>query len=106
LLKHITYWQQFLLRQYQDDDMPVPTHSSDTWPKERVPESETHWKNAVMTYKNGLIELETFIDDFDDNADVSDIFSVILHTSYHAGQVVLIRKYLSSWPPPSGGDSW
>jgi uncharacterized damage-inducible protein DinB len=28
------------------------------------------------------------------------------HNSYHAGQVVVLRQLLGSWPPPSGGLTW
>ena len=29
-----------------------------------------------------------------------------LHNSYHLGQIVLLRRILGAWPPPSGGDTW
>jgi uncharacterized damage-inducible protein DinB len=28
------------------------------------------------------------------------------HTSYHVGQVALLRQMLGAWPPPSGGVTW
>jgi len=32
--------------------------------------------------------------------------AIASHTSYHAGQVVLVRQMLGTWPPPSGGVTW
>jgi hypothetical protein len=28
------------------------------------------------------------------------------HISYHLGEVVLMRRMLGLWPPPSGGYTW
>jgi hypothetical protein len=34
------------------------------------------------------------------------IFQLLAHTSYHIGQVVILRQLLGKWPPPSGGLPW
>jgi uncharacterized damage-inducible protein DinB len=34
------------------------------------------------------------------------ILTIASHNSYHAGQVVFLRRMLGTWPPPSGGFSW
>jgi hypothetical protein len=34
------------------------------------------------------------------------IQSMASHISYHLGEVVLLRRMLGIWPPPSGGYSW
>jgi uncharacterized damage-inducible protein DinB len=32
--------------------------------------------------------------------------TIASHTSYHIGQVVMLRQLLGKWPPPSGGLTW
>jgi uncharacterized damage-inducible protein DinB len=31
---------------------------------------------------------------------------MVAHTSYHVGQIAMIRRVLGAWPPGAGGDSW
>jgi uncharacterized damage-inducible protein DinB len=31
---------------------------------------------------------------------------MVAHTSYHTGQIAMIRRTLGAWPPRGGGDTW
>lgn len=34
---------------------------------------------------------------------LAQLINLISHDSYHLGQIVLLRRLLGAWPPPSGG---
>jgi uncharacterized damage-inducible protein DinB len=36
----------------------------------------------------------------------SVLWQMVAHTSYHTGQIALIRRALGAWPPRRGGDTW
>lgn len=63
---------------------------------------------AVNKFMNGLNKAVRFAENEDGitNDQTEHLLSLIAHNSYHAGQVVYIRRYLNQWPPPSGGDTW
>jgi len=34
------------------------------------------------------------------------LWQILVHNSYHIGQVAMLRRTLGAWPPQGGGDSW
>jgi uncharacterized damage-inducible protein DinB len=34
------------------------------------------------------------------------LWQMVAHTSYHVGQIAMMRRTLGAWPPRAGGDSW
>jgi uncharacterized damage-inducible protein DinB len=34
------------------------------------------------------------------------LWQLAAHNSYHTGQIAMIRRVLSAWPPRGGGDTW
>ena len=34
------------------------------------------------------------------------LWQMVAHTSYHVGQIAMMRRALGAWPPRGGGDSW
>ena len=34
------------------------------------------------------------------------LWQMVAHTSYHVGQIAMVRRVLGVWPPRGGGDSW
>jgi uncharacterized damage-inducible protein DinB len=112
LLKHMTYWQDWVLAWLKGESPAVPRHASGSWPAEVHATSRRDWDEAVSQFRRGLGILERACR----GAGVSSKRSVakrleMLHTigthnSYHAGQVALLRQLLGKWPPPSGGVTW
>ena len=112
-LFHMNYWQTFML-DCLSGDMPIGDNfDAESWPPTTAPESEDEWESAIAYYLKGLKEAE-----LEAGKDLSErvmagreetradyLQTIMLHNSYHAGQVVFARKIMGAWPLPSGGDA-
>jgi uncharacterized damage-inducible protein DinB len=105
LLNHMLYWQEWVAKWLDGEKPPIPKHISLGWPGDAAPASREEWEQAVRRFENGLQALSR-------RSRRADLFSkrgskspfemlqiIALHNSYHAGQVVLLRHVLDSWPP-------
>jgi uncharacterized damage-inducible protein DinB len=112
LLNHMVYWQDWVVRWLDGESPPTPKHASGGWPQRAAPASRKEWERAVRHFGDGLQDLVR-------RSRLAHLFSrerkksrlemlqaIASHSSYHAGQVVLLRKLLGAWPPPSGGLTW
>jgi uncharacterized damage-inducible protein DinB len=112
LLKHMIYWQDWTVKWLDGQNPPLPQHASMSWPVSASPKNQGDLNEAVQTFKNGLEKLKqrilegNFFSKFDKWSRLEMFHSVVLHNSYHLGQIVFIRKMLGAWPPPSGGNTW
>ena len=112
LLKHMSYWQDWVVRWLGGESPVVPRHASGSWPAEAGPSGRRDWDEAVRQFRRRLVELERGCR----GADLSSgrgrksrlemLHAIGAHNSYHAGQVVFLRQLLGKWPPPSGGLTW
>lgn len=113
-LNHLIYWQEFCLALLRGENPPAPTHASDTWISTMRPRNAEEWKNAVDVFLEGLQRVANTIDSnleeqvvaLPGTSRAEIIGTVMLHNSYHLGQIVLLRRMLGTWPPTSGGDTW
>jgi uncharacterized damage-inducible protein DinB len=112
LLQHMIYWQNWTLRWLDGENPQLPRHASMSWPGDARPKDHHHWTHSVKSFLHGLEEL---IQRSHQKESVEkgrrwsrpDMIQIISsHNSYHLGQIVLIRRMLGAWPPPSGGDTW
>jgi len=115
LLNHMIYWQDLFLQRLTGAMVPSPPHAAEGWPGEDAPRRASEWIAAVERFNQGLASVQALI-----NPDTLDqvlpnwnyrtrceaIALVASHNSYHIGQLVLVRRMLGAWPPPTGGDSW
>lgn len=112
LLNHLSYWQDWVLRWLDGEDPGVPEHASGGWPGDEKPRSLEDWEQALEHFKKGVDELKSRSHVMDllavrgDKSPLEMFTSIALHNSYHIGQVVLLRRALGAWPPPSGGVTW
>jgi uncharacterized damage-inducible protein DinB len=112
LLKHMSYWQDWVVAWMGGDDPAVPRHAGGSWRAEASPSSRRDWDEAVQQFRRGLGELERGCR----GADLSSgrgkksrlemLHTIAAHNSYHAGQVAFLRQLLGKWPPASGGLTW
>ena len=108
ILNHMIYWQEYVLRLLKEEKTVPPKHASETWSTEVKPSNQGDWEGAVNKFTDGLNEAVRFAEN-ENGVSFSQaeyLLSLISHNSYHAGQVVIIRRYLNQWPPPTGGDTW
>jgi uncharacterized damage-inducible protein DinB len=112
LLKHMSYWQDWVVAWLKGGSPAVPRHASGSWPAEVGPSSRRDWDETVKQFRRGLGTLERACR----GAGVSSerggakrlemLHTIGAHNSYHAGQVAFLRQLLGKWPPPSGGVTW
>jgi len=112
LLAHISYWQDWVLQWLDGKDPAVPRHAAGSWPCDSGPTSPQDWKRAVGNFRAGLDKLEgrsrqvDFLEKIGKTSRLQMFHAIASHTSYHIGQVVMLRQLLGKWPPPSGGLTW
>lgn len=112
LLNHMVYWQEWVEKWLAGKRPATPRHASGSWPRRPRPTDRREWQHAVRRFRQGLAALIR-------DSKASDLFSeargksrlemlhtIASHNSYHAGQVVIVRRRLGAWPPPSGGLTW
>jgi uncharacterized damage-inducible protein DinB len=80
----------------------------DYWPKEAAPESDAAWETSVRALKKDIADFEKLVGDPESNlyatipwGDGQTLLREVLlagqHTSYHLGQIVLLRRILGAW---------
>lgn len=117
LVRHMVYWQDIALRRMRGDYPPLPPAALEGWTAPAMPASDDDWQDAVDELASGLWEIEALAEspDTDFGRVVSasraravrdELLMVLMHNSYHLGQIVMLRRQLGAWPPPRGGDSW
>jgi uncharacterized damage-inducible protein DinB len=112
LLKHLIYWQDWVVRWLDGKAPPVPKHASGSWPRSASPASMEEWERAVKDFHKGLDALERGSRSADllakrgKKSRLEMLQAIASHNSYHLGQAALLRQILGAWPPPSGGLTW
>jgi uncharacterized damage-inducible protein DinB len=105
------YWQEWVLKWLKGRKPPVPRHASGSWRAAVAPASQAAWEKAVSRFQKGLDELEgasrgNLLVTRGKKTGLEMLQTIGAHTSYHAGQAVLLRQLLGAWPPPEGGLTW
>jgi uncharacterized damage-inducible protein DinB len=112
ILRHMSYWQDWVVQWLGGTSPALPRHASESWPGGAAPSSRRDWDKAVRQFRRGLAELERGCRGADlasgrgTKSPLEMIHTIAAHNSYHAGQIVLLRELLGKWPPPSGGLTW
>lgn len=105
-VNHLTYYKERLLRKLKGlEQLPDLENNDATF---TVTESgEDAWNGAVARLKTVHASLREIIEALEEgaydwggsgHAPGEEVMSLILHDSYHTGQIVLVRKLQGSWP--------
>ena len=116
LLCHINFSQDRFLELINDYTMkPVP-HAEDGWVKENRPSNEEELKRQVEKLHSSIEQTKSILHDptkyklMEARGNYGSGFNVLRamgsHISYHIGQIMLLRRIIGNYPPPSGGDTW
>lgn len=108
LLEHIRFTINDLLVFSSDSHYAAPKWPDDYWVAETAPESAAEWKQSVKALKADFAAFEKLVQDSNTNlhakipwGEGQTILREVLlagdHTSYHLGQIVLLRKQLDTW---------
>ena len=103
LLEHIRLAQVDILRFSQSGDYVSPPFPEGYWPKSPAPERPTQWSASIRQYRKDLAEFEAMIIDPAQNLTrefpwgsgqtlLREALTIVDHTSYHLGQLVLVRQ--------------
>ncbi|WP_310550932.1 DinB family protein [Paenibacillus glufosinatiresistens] len=101
-VNHLAYYKERLLRNIKGLP-PLPDLESNTATFTVTESGEEDWKAAVENLKNVHAELREYIAALDEDGGPENkrtelLMSLVLHDSYHTGQIVLVRKLQGSWP--------
>jgi len=112
LVSHMTYWQEWVVKWLDGKKPRAPKHASGGWPGGMAPASPQEWERTVRRFGDALEGLEKRSREADllskrgKTTRLEMLHVIGSHTSYHVGQVALLRQLLGAWPPPSGGVTW
>ena len=115
VLNHMIFWQEIYLQRLTGASAPSPARAAEGWPGADAPRSEREWLAAVERFGLGLSSaealvraetLEEVLPNWNHRTRCEAISFIASHNSYHIGQIVVLRRILGAWPPPTGGDTW
>lgn len=120
---HMNYWMEYELRRVRGKRPVYPEHAEMSWPEGDCPADTAEW-NALRARLVELLDeyaalaksrppdLEREIESVHEGdkkvaGTLQDVlWQMVVHNSYHVGQIALVRQALGAWPPKGGGDSW
>jgi uncharacterized damage-inducible protein DinB len=121
LVFHMNFWMSYELRRIRGERPPHPEHNAESFPS--APTNAADWDRLRSDLSGLLAEFAKLakspraeLDRQIQSAYAGDktvagtleavLWQMVAHNSYHAGQIVLIRRALGVWPPRAGGDTW
>jgi uncharacterized damage-inducible protein DinB len=123
IVGHMNYWMEYELRRIAGKRPAYPEHAIESWPSAVAPASEAEWVRAREELAACLDRLAAVSESAPKvlNAPVeamhvkeeprslsvqSVLWQILVHNSYHAGQIALMLRCFGLWPPRTGGDTW
>ena len=109
LLEHMRLSQRDIIDYIKNPDYTEGEWPEDYWPKKRAPEDSKAWKKSVDQFLKDRKEVLALIEDEDVDllasvpyvkggpSILNEILLIADHTSYHLGQMVLLRRLLGIW---------
>lgn len=123
LVFHMNYWMDYELRRIRGQRPVYPEHSSETFPPAPSPANPQDWdllRNRFTTLiaeftalaKSSPEEMQRQIETVHEGDKKvagtleAVLWQMVVHNSYHVGQIAMIRRAMGAWPPKAGGDAW
>lgn len=110
IVNHLIFWNEDVIHRIKGTENPhKPENNEETFGNPGDPEDEIRWAQTVQRLNEVMSKLKTVI-----AADLEDeklktlyaanrysierlLSNIMMHDSYHIGQIVLLRKLQSSW---------
>ncbi|WP_423410353.1 DinB family protein [Heyndrickxia sp. MSNUG] len=114
IVNHLIFWNEDVIHRIMGTENPhYPETNEETFGKPGDPEDEIGWTQTVQRLNEVMNKLKTVIADLDDEKlkapyaanrySIERLLSnIMMHDTYHLGQIVLLRKLQFSW----GGVDW
>jgi uncharacterized damage-inducible protein DinB len=123
LVFHINYWMSYELRRIRGERPKYPEHNAESFPAAATPADAEEWDRLRRDFAWFLSEyaklagssraeldrqIETVHEGDKKVAGTLEavLWQMVAHTSYHVGQIAMMRRMLGAWPPRGGGDTW
>ncbi|WP_175991486.1 DinB family protein [Bacillus sp. Marseille-Q1617] len=114
IVNHLIFWNEDVIHRMKGTENPLKAEDNEeTFGNPGDPEDEMGWTQTVQRLNEVMNNLKSAIEDLDDEKlkapYAADRYSyerllsqIMMHDTYHVGQIVLLRKLQSSW----GGVDW
>ena len=123
ILAHVNYWMEYEIKRIEGQPIPYPASAADSWPGETKPPSQTAWDQEISRFSRAFealaqlansdpqvlrrpVQMTTAAHAHVSNSVEAVLWQIVAHNSYHAGQIVVLRRIFDAWPPRGGGDTW
>ena len=127
LVFHMNYWMDYEQRRIRGERPAYPEHSSESFPpapsRSDVQDDAQDWDRLrkrfaglladfIVLTKSSLKEMQRQLETVHDGDTKlagtleAVLWQMVVHNSYHTGQIAMIRRALGAWPPRGGGDTW
>lgn len=115
LIGHLNFWQERFLAKLNNKKMPPVPKAEDGWPGEAQPPDGETLKKEINKLNDSIESVKSLLysdtgsllekkDNYESGYDV--IQAMASHISYHIGEIMVLRRIIGDYPPPSGGDTW
>jgi hypothetical protein len=123
MVRHLNYWMDYELRRIAGKRPHYPAHAIESWPESITPPSADDWQHQRAELARNLDEFRKLSEagpgklrapvecmhpgEEPRSPDVQAVlWQILVHNSYHIGQIALMLRCFDLWPPRSGGDTW
>ena len=112
LLEHLRICQWDILEFSRTADHVSPEFPTGYWPTSEAPPNENAWRESVARFEADAEQLRDLVRTPSVNLYapfpwgtgqtlLREVLLVADHNAYHLGQLILVRKALNAWEPPS-----
>lgn len=123
LIFQMNYWMSYELRRIRGEQPKFPEHAAESWPEPGATSMPDEWDRLRRDLAWFLAEYEKMARSSPEELErqvesmregdkkhagsvQAVLWQMVVHNSYHLGQIVMIRRMLGAWPPRGGGDTW
>ena len=108
LVEHMRIAQHDILEFSKDARHKSPKWPDEYWPPDDAPPDNTAWERSIKQFKADRVELESLVKDPANDLLAAlphgkgqtllrEALLVVDHTSYHIGQLIIVRRLIGAW---------
>jgi uncharacterized damage-inducible protein DinB len=119
LVFHMNYWMDYELRRVRGEKPAHPEHNEESFPTAGTAFSSEDWNSLRTSFARLLADFAALAKSSESDMQrqieslrerdkqiastlEASLWQVVVHNSYHVGQVVMLRQALNAWPPRGG----
>jgi len=123
IVGHMNYWMEYELQRIAGKHPSYPEHAIESWPSNLAPNSDAEWLEARERLLKLIDRLSALSKSPPEALQVpvetmhvkeearsysveAVLWQIMVHNSYHVGQIAMMLRTFGAWPPRAGGDSW